>query len=378
MMQATPPKIATRRYRVARKVRESEIITSFYLAPADGEALAPFRPGQFLTFQLQDPPRGGVVRRNYSLSGSADWPEHYRISVKREPASGAGHPPGLVSNHLHDSIEVGAELEARGPDGRFVLDAGAARPVVLLSGGVGLTPLVAMAHALAREGRRRTHFIHACENGRAHALSREMRQLSRTAPNLHLHVCYRNPDASDELGRDYDSEGLITPALLQALLPLDDYDFYLCGPGPFMQSVFTQLVELGVREERIRYEFFGPATLLRASPPLIKEAGALAPSAQAASGLSAPATATTDALTVTFSRSGLSVAWDPSFETLLDFAEAQGLTPAFSCRAGICSTCMCDMPAGEVDYVAEPLDEPPQGKALLCCSRPRSDVVIAL
>jgi ferredoxin-NADP reductase len=373
-MQATLPRVATRPYKVVRKVRESEVITSFYLVPADGEPLTPFKPGQFLTFQMPDPARGGIVRRNYSLSGSPSA-EHYRISVKREgaPAAPEGCGPGLFSTHLHDGIDVGSELLARGPDGRFVLDTSHDRPVVLLSGGVGLTPLVAMAHALALGGGRKAHFIHACDNGRVHALAAELRELVAGSPSLRSHICYRNPTEADLLGRDYDSKGVITTALLQALLPLDDYDFYLCGPGPFMQSVFAQLIELGVREERIRYEFFGPATLLRAEQPAAaKSETPIAEAAPAAS------VSVTDTPMVTFSGSGRTVAWDPTFETLLDFAEAQGLSPAFSCRAGICATCLCDLPSGEVDYVAEPLEQPEPGKVLLCCSRPRGDVTIAV
>jgi len=377
-MQAQPPRVATRPYKVVGKVRESEVVTSFYLAPADGLPLAPFRPGQFLTFQMPDPVRGGVIRRNYSLSGSPDWSEHYRISVKREaaPPTPEGCAPGLFSAHLHDVIDIGSELLARGPDGRFVLDADHARPVVLLAGGVGLTPLVAMAHALARPGGRTTHFIHACENGRVQALGAELKALAASTDNLHLHVRYRSPLATDELGHDHDSVGIVTPALLQSLLPLDDYEVYLCGPGPFMQSVFSQLVGLGVREERIRYEFFGPATLLRADRP---SETAATPSITPAPPAPTPAPAPlSEAQMVTFQRKGTVVAWDPACATLLDFAEAQGLEPDFSCRAGICATCLCDLVAGEVDYVTEPLEEPEAGKVLICCSRPRGDVTIGL
>ena len=371
-MQAVPSRAATRPYKVIRKVRESEVVTSFYLAPADGLPLAAFSPGQFLTFQIPDPVRGGVIRRNYSLSGSPDWAGHYRISVKREaaPPTPTGCPPGLFSAHLHDAIDIGSEVLARGPEGRFVLEHGHDRPVLLLAGGVGLTPLAAMAHALARSGGRKTYFIHACENGRVQALGEELRALAASTDNLHLHVLYRSPLATDELGRDHDSVGLITPALLQSLLPLDDYDVYLCGPGPFMQSVFAQLIRLGVREERIRYEFFGPATLLRA---VGAPEAAIAPPVAVAS--PAPSGETP---MVTFQRKGTAVAWDPGCATLLDFAEAQGLEPDFSCRAGICATCLCDLVAGEVDYVTEPLEEPEAGKVLICCSRPRGDVTIGL
>lgn len=368
-MDSSASPTLVRPYRVVRKVRESAVITSFYLEPADGNPLLPFVAGQFLTFRLEGPSPNGVVWRNYSLSGSPRWRGHYRISVKREP-SAAGHAPGLVSNHLHDEVDVGDVLWARGPEGRFVLDERSSRPVVLISGGVGLTPLVAMAHALAEEGRRPTRFVHACENGNVHALGAEIRALVAACTNLRTHFCYRVPEAEAVAGRDFDSAGVVTRDLLQALLPLDDYEFYLCGPSAFMHAVFGHLVSLGVSEERIRYEFFGPATIIRA-PAAPADTASPRPAVDLA--VNDP-----EAAPVRFTQADLTAAWDDSYECLLDFAEAQGLDPAFSCRAGICSTCMCDLVSGEVDYPVEPLEMPPAGKVLICCAKPRGAVSLAL
>lgn len=358
-----------RPYRVARKVRESAVITSFYLEPADGQPLAPFSPGQFLTFRMDGIAPGRTIWRNYSLSGSPHWSDHYRISVKREPAAAPAYAPGLSSNHLHDGVNVGDLLWARGPEGRFMLDQQSSRPVVLLSGGVGLTPLVAMAHALAGQGQREVRFIHACESGEVHALGDEIRRLATA--RLRTHFCYRNPAAGDALGRDFDTHGVVTRELLQSLLPLDDYEFYLCGPSGFMQGVFGHLMSLGVRDERIRYEFFGPATVLRAEQPIMTPAP---PRAAEKGGSSSNGTTPL----IRFAATDLTVAWDESFDCLLDFAEAQGLNPAFSCRAGICSTCMCDLTEGQVDYPIEPLEMPPEGKVLICCAKPRGDIVLGL
>lgn len=356
-----------RRYRVAARTRESSVITSFTLVPADGAPLAPFRPGQFLTVRVPDPAGGPALQRTYSLSGDPARRDAYRISVKREPAP-AGRPDipaGRVSSLLHDSLAEGGELVARGPEGAFVLDRESPRPVLLLAGGVGLTPLLAMAHDLARAGRR-AWLVHACEGREVQAHGAELRALAAASPSLRVHVLYRAVAAGDRGGIDHDGAGLVTREVLQALLPLDDYDVYLCGPTPFMQAVYAILLGLGVREERIRYEFFGKAAALKA-PAAAAPAAAPAPGPEAA-----------DGLVVTFAASGRSAVWTGAHDTLLDFAEAQGLSPAFSCRAGICSTCACRLVDGAVDYVAEPLDPPGPGTVLLCCSRPRGAVVLDL
>ena len=175
------------------------------------------------------------------------------------------------------------------------------------------------------------------------------------------------------MGVHHDSEGVVTRSLLQSLLPLDDYDFYLCGPTPFMEAVYELLGDLGVRDERIRYEFFGPATILRRGHPAPAVAVAAAPAAPPKIDGTAPA-----APVITFADSGRSALWTDNCDNLLEFAEAQALNPAFSCRAGICSTCACSILEGDVDYHIEPLDPPLPGVVLLCCSRPRGSVTLAL
>ncbi len=356
-----------RRYRIVAKTRESSVITSFKLVAADGGPMPAFVPGQFLTVRVPDRAGGADLLRHYSLSGDPARRDVYRISVKREsaPAGRADVSPGRVSTLLHEVFAAGDELAARGPEGAFVLDRESERPVLLLAGGVGLTPLLAMAHDLAREGRRATWFIHACEGRDAQAHGAELRALAAATPSLRLHVLYRTAQAGDRMGIDHDGTGLVTRDVLQGLLPLDDYDVYLCGPTPFMQAVYGILIGLGVREERIRYEFFGQATVLSARKADVVPA-------------SQPASPVGEGIVVTFAASGRSAAWTGGQETLLDFAEAQGLSPAFSCRAGICSTCACRLVSGTVDYVTEPLDTPAPGVVLLCCARPREAVVLDL
>jgi len=352
-----------RRFRVARKVRESEVISSFYLEAADGRPLEPFKGGQFLTFEIDLPGQDEAVVREYSLSSPPHDTARYRVAVKREdaPPGRSDLPSGLVSNYLHDHVEEGVELSAHDPRGQFVLDADSTQPVVLLSGGVGLTPTVSMLHELAAAGDRDAWFIHACDNGRVHAMGDEVRALAAGNPRIRTHFCYRFPESGDA-GR-FDSEGVVTKELLQSLLPLDDYEFYLCGPSPFMKAIYGALRDLGVHNDRVHFEFFGPATLITEPEEPAKVAPVTESSDAAAAGPQ-----------VTFRKSGKTVVWDGSAETLLEFAESHGLQPEFSCRAGVCNTCMIGLAAGEVHYIEEPLDPPEPGTALICCSRPITDV----
>lgn len=361
--QSAPGKGGFRALKVVAKIVESSLITSFHLQAADGAALPAFRPGQFLVFKV--PSGDGHVLRNYSLSGSPDDLSHYRISVKREPSAGPGLPVGLSSNHLHDHVAVGDVLMVDGPRGAFVLDEASARPVVLLSGGVGLTPMVAMLHALAKRSARRVMFLHACENGAVHALRDEVNGLVALRPGLSAHYCYRVPEDADRASGQFHSEGFITRDVIQDLLCLDDYDFYLCGPPPFMQAMYATLRGLGVAKERIAYEFFGPATVLDVPA---KPQPLAAPVVAAAEG----------AITVEFRKSGLTAIWDGAADSLLAFAEDQGLKPAFSCRAGICGTCVSKIVSGDVSYFEDPLEDLEEGELLLCCARPTTAIVLDL
>ncbi len=329
-----------RRLRVLRRVQESDTVVSLHLVVEDGATLPAFMPGQFLTFRIMTSD-GKAVPRNYSLSSDPADLTHYRISVRREPG-------GLGADHMHHAMVEGATVEATGPKGHFMLDPTSVRPVVLLAGGIGITPLLSMAHALAKDPSRPAWLLHAVQNARQLPFANEIKALASRAGHI------------TSATRLSDQAGHITRESLRALLPLDDYDVYLCGPPPFMQAMFDILLSLGIREERIAYEFFGPARKLSATAAV-----SLVPP-QAAPDMSAEAG---DGPLISFTKSGISKSWDGGHRTLLDFAEAQGLNPAFSCRNGICSTCMCDV-EGQVRYIEEPLDKPERGKALLCCSIP--------
>lgn len=336
---------------VREVVQESEIISSFYLSPRTPLARE-FIPGEYLIFEHR-PETGDPIRREYSISGKRG--NEIRVTIKRETAPKKGIPDGIISTHFHDIIKAGDTVIAAGPMGAFLIDRTVDRPVVLLSGGVGLTPVVAMAHDLAGTARE-TIFIHACENGRVHALGSEMRDLASEHTNFSTHFLYRTPADGDQSGRDYDTEGMITKDLLETLIPKGDADFYLCGPTPFMTAIYDTLFDMGVDPERISYEFFGPATVLKP-----KKVSDIKP-------------ATAGMPMITFAKSGVEVPWDPAEANLLEFAEENGVMVDYSCRAGTCVTCMTKVTKGTVSYPVEPFEKPEDGYALLCCCVPEGDL----
>lgn len=379
-----------RRFRVAQKLPESSNITSFHLAPEDGGPLWDMRPGQYLTLRIPGP--DGPVLRTYSLSALPDGQAAHRISVKREEQ-------GLGSGWLHDHLAEGDVIEVAAPRGSFVLDEASSRPVLLLAGGVGLTPLLAMLHRLAQT-QRRVWFVHAVENGDVQALAGEVAGLAEgSGGRITVRNLYRAPRPQDRDAGRFHAEGVVDRAFLQALLPLDDYDVYLCGPTPFMVAMWQLLTGLGVAPGRIAYEFFGKGGSLAAlaaipaAPPVDRRMPAHAPKSLArldfltdpdARALperiasAAPVAAPGDAPEVVFRRSGVTVPWSGASASILELAEAAGLNPAFSCREGICSTCRCAIAEGAVDYVLDPLDPPPPGQVLICCSRPSGRIVLDL
>lgn len=358
-----------RNFVVDRKVPESETITSFYLVPEDGGTLDEFLPGQFLTFELSIPGLKEPVIRTYSLS-EAPGMDYYRVSIKREPAPGdqPGLPSGLSSNYFHNHVEVGSTLRVGSPRGKFHIGLESERAVVLLSGGVGLTPMVSMLNAIARSSTERpVWFIHGARSGREHAFGAHVRRIVQGNENANVHIRYSDPDKDDVLGRDFDSQGQVDIALLKQLLPFDSYDFYLCGPPPFMHALYCGLLSLGVADSRIHYEFFGPASILKDDATSLGPAMSMPEKTELVTGAQ-----------VTFARSGVTANWDPSCGTILDLAEQQGLSPDYSCRSGICQTCLCELTEGEVEYLEEPLDEPRAGTVLICCSQPKTNLVIQL
>lgn len=247
-----------RKFVVERKVPESEIVTSFHLRPADGGPLPDFEPGQYVTVRV-DHPSTPTSPRNYSLSDSPGG-ACYRISVKREPRPAADAPDGLISNYLHDSVHVGDPLEIGPPCGEFTLVAEKVsdQPMVLLAGGIGVTPLLSMAKALVKGNvKAPIQFVHAVRNSRVHALAAEVRALGEH-DSVSTHIIYDDPLESDLSNGQCDSVGTVGKEFLQSRTPYQQASYYFCGPKPFMQAVYSGLKELGVGDERIAFEFFGP------------------------------------------------------------------------------------------------------------------------
>lgn len=334
---------AFRRFRVAQITPESAAVTSFALEPVDGKPLAPFEPGQFVTVRT-DVTGAGKLTRSYSLSAGADARRH-RISVKRD---------GACSSHLHVALEPGDEIELSGPSGRFVLDRSSTRPVVLLSAGVGATPVLAMLHALAdARSERAIWWVHGARDGREHPFREEVRELVERLPHAQMHVRYSRPEPRDVPGLDYHAEGRIDAAALSALGVPAGAEHYLCGPAAFLDDLTASLRAAGVHDDLVRSERFGPPARQPREP-----VAAGAPSA------------------VAFSRSGVNVTWDDSCPTLLDLAEANGVAAASGCRIGSCHSCRTQVLDGSVRHDPEPLDPPPHGSALLCCALPEGDVVL--
>ncbi len=234
---------------------ESSIIRSFTLVPADGGRVLRHKPGQYLGFDFKLP-SGGALRRNYSIS-CAPNDRAYRITVKREAT--AGRPSGQASNWLHDHATPGTVLRVTAPAGDFFVDMASRAPVVLVSGGVGLTPMVSMLEAIADSGAGRSiWWVHGALNGRVHAMRDHVRALGVHNPDIHLTTFYAEPSPTDRIGVDYDVQGMISASWLARHTPIGTATFYLCGPEPFLRSLVGGLSRQGVPADRLRYEFFGP------------------------------------------------------------------------------------------------------------------------
>jgi ferredoxin-NADP reductase/ferredoxin len=348
-----------RQLKVSRINQESASVVSLTLTPADNRPLIAALPGQFIILRLQPKPNSPVLLRNYSLSDlpSAD---RYRVSIKLEEN-------GAASTYLHTQVRLGDLLEVAAPRGNFTLQPGT-KPVVLVSAGVGATPVLAMLHSLALEiSPREVWWLFGARNGEEHPFAEESRDLIRALPHGRRFVAYSRPLSRDRLGVDFDYTGQITVEVLEKLGTPCDADFYLCGPVGFMRDLREGLVASGVADDRVHTEIFGPGKPIT---PGVVDRSQAAPHPPEGSVGSGPR--------VSFVRSGLSVRWDPKFPSLLDFAEACDVPVSWACRTGVCHTCECPLISGSVDYQPEPLEPPAQGNVLICCSQPKGDVVIDL
>ena len=362
-----------RTFKVARKGVEdaAKQICSFELVPQDGRTLAPFLPGQFLTFRLEIPALTGGTEttiRCYSLS-DAPRPGHYRVSIKRASAPADSQlPPGRASNFFHDQVPVGSLLQVRAPAGHFYIDQSDA-PVVLIAGGIGITPSLSMLNwCLTAQPGREIWLFYGVRHRDELVMKSHLESLAATHANFHLRLCLSHPTAEDVAGRDYQHGGRVDVDLLRRQLPLKPYHFYICGPTPMMESLVPALEDWGVPDGHIHFEAFGPASIQRK-----KSVPALATTS-----LAKTVPASDAPILVNFAKSGKQLAWHPTDGLLLDFAQANGIVTNSGCRAGGCGSCQTTIRAGEVTYRQAPDFDPEPGTCLLCVCMPKTSVTLEL
>ncbi len=338
--------------------RESESVISIRLDDPHGAALPAARPGQYLTLRVKPDEQQRSVLRNYSLSG---LPEagYYRITVKHEP-------DGAASGYLHARLAVGDRLDIAAPRGTFILDRTHA-PVLLISAGIGATPVLAMLQALAEEhSDRELWWLQGARNRREHPFAAEAEALLASLPNVRTHVYYSRPGPNDLEGRD-ESAGRLTASVLAELEPPRDAGAYVCGPAPFMEEISAGLAAIGIDASRIHTEPFGPAAGLT---PGIAPTPARMPHPPAGQPGNGP--------TIQFARSNLAIPWSSDCSSLLELAEACDVPVRWSCRTGVCHTCETTLIAGELDYNPDPVEPPAEGSALICCSQPHGEIALDL
>jgi ferredoxin-NADP reductase/MOSC domain-containing protein YiiM len=345
--------------RVTDKTRESSNVTSLHLEPADGRPLAAGLPGQFAVLHLRSAPDKPPLLRSYSLSGEPSE-VRYRVSVKRNPG-------GVAGAYIADAVRSGDIIEMTAPRGAFTLQPGDG-PVVLLSAGIGATPVLAMLHALAAtKSSRQVWWLHGAHDRGEHAFAEEVRAALEMLPSAHSHIRYSAPGPGDRLGVDFDAPGRLRIPVLTELGVPRDADFYLCGPPAFMADLPAGLATWGVSGNRIHTEMFGAGPGRTPGIAATPQKPPHPPTGPVGSGPQ-----------VSFARSGLEVRWGPPFQSLLELAEACDVPVRWACRTGVCHNCETALISGDVSYQLDPVEPPAAGDVLICCSQPKADIVIDL
>lgn len=345
-----------RPFRVSAVVDEASDVKSFYLTPENGQPLAPFGPGQFLTFRLPVPGCDAPLVRCYSLS---DRPrqDYYRVTIKRVDFTNINNETmvGRGSGYFHEHVHVGDVLDVRAPAGTFMVDPVAPEPIALIGAGIGITPLVSMLEAILHSGKKReVHVVFGFRNSGEHSFKDRLAAIAAENSNVRLHANYSAPLEKDVLYRDYSHAGRVTLERVREVLPSNNFRFYLCGPGQLMESLVPALWEWGVPESHVHFEAFGPAS--------VKSARHAGPRVQPCN--------------VQFERSGKSATWDGSMNSLLEFGEAAGVKLISGCRAGSCGECLTAIRNGTIETIKEPGIAVPVGHCLTCISVPAGDLVL--
>ena len=340
--------------------RESADVLSLTMQSPDGQPLQMALPGQYVVLRLERTVGGAPLFRSYSLSGPVST-ERYRISVKIERN-------GATGSYLREHIRVGDALDVTLPRGSFTLQSGE-RPVVLLSAGIGATPVLAMLYALAKErSTRQVWWLHATRDRQHHPFAAEVRRLVLALARGHIYVCYSRPGPHDEIGEDFDATGHLSRSVFEDVGVTREADVYLCGPTRFMADMREALATLGVAPERIHVEIFNGSESMT---PGVVGAATRAPHLPKDEADTGPL--------VSFARSGITAHWKASaYQSILELAEACDVPARWSCRTGVCHNCESGLVSGAVSYRPEPLEKPADGNLLICCSQPLRDVVIDL
>ncbi len=357
---AHPAQPGFRPLRVTAIDRECVDVLSLTLQSPDGQSLPTALPGQYVVLRLHPIAGGPPLFRSYSLSGPAST-ERYRISVKIEPNGAAGA-------YLQDDVAVGDVLDVSSPRGSFILQPGEG-PVVLLSAGIGSTPVLAMLHALAAtRSTRQVLWLYGARDGQHHPFAAQVRRLMLALTHGRSYVCYSSPGPRDRMIEDFDATGHLSRAVFDEVGIPRDADVYLCGPTGFMAAMKEALAALGVTPERIHVEIFGGGESMT---PGVVGGVTRAPHPP-------EHVANTGAL-VSFARSGIAAHWNATaYQSLLELAEACDVPVRWSCRTGVCHNCESGLVSGTVVYGPEPLDRPAEGNLLVCCSQPVGDIVVDL
>jgi MOSC domain-containing protein YiiM/ferredoxin-NADP reductase len=357
---AHPAAPGFRRLAVTAIDQESADVLSLTMQNSDGQPLPQAMPGQYVVVRLQPAVGGPPLFRSYSLSGPLST-QRYRISVKVESNGAAG-------TYLRENVRVGGALDVSSPRGSFILQSGE-RPIVLLSAGIGATPVLAMLYALsATHSTRQVFWLQAARDGEHHPFGAEVRGLMRALTHGRSYVCYSKPNSRDEVGKGFDAAGHLSRSVFDEVGLPREADIYLCGPNRFMADMKQTLATLGVAPERIHLEIFNGSESMT---PGVVGAPTRTPHL--------PSGDTNTGPLVSFARSGIAAHWKPSaYQSILELAEACDVPVRWSCRTGVCHSCESGLVSGTVAYRPEPLDKAADGNVLVCCSQPSGDVVIDL
>ena len=347
-----------RPFRVAKLVKETDTCTSVYLVPEDGKAIAAFHPGQHLTVKFQIPGETKPVIRCYSLSDEPSK-SYYRISVKALPSPNdkPDLTPGRASSFINQQLVENTRIEAKAPSGHFVLDEATETPIILLAGGIGVTPMVSMVnHLVHQQSSRRIVMFYGASNTADHPFKAHFSKLAAEHDNFDVVYCYSQPTDQEIVGRDFHVDGFVSLDVLKKVLPSNQFQFYMCGPPKFMNSLYQGLLDWGTPESNIFFEAFGPASIGKVKNKTTAEIRA-----------------ETEAV-IKFAKSEVDAKWNSNSDSILELAEENEVTIQSGCRAGNCGTCATQILSGQVTYPDHDQVDCEPGQCLACIAKPKGNV----